>query len=224
MVEKEERVRGVFEAIQDKYDLLDSIISMGLDQVWRKRVVSRLSLRAGMSVLDAGAGTGKLTRLIGQECGSCRIVSLDITEKMFRPSLMSGTEFVVGSAENMPIEANSFDRAASCFLTRNLGSLRGYFSELKRVLKPGGVFVNLDIYPPSNFIFSRFFSMYFYKVVPRLGDMVTGSDAYSYLADSVRHFVSPDQMSRMLEEAGLKVLEERQMGMGSVAIHVAENR
>ncbi len=221
MVVKETRVREVFEAIQDKYDLLDSIMSFGLDQPWRKRVIRSLELSDEMVVLDSGAGTGKLTKMIKETCSNCRIISLDITEKMFRPSLLSGVEFVVGSAEKMPFEVTSIDRAASCFLTRNLSDLEKYFAELKRVLKPGGIFVNLDIYPPQNHVFGSFFSIYFYSMVPRLGDFLTRSDAYSYLAESVRNFITPSRMTEILSESGFSVLEERHMGLGTVVIHKA---
>lgn len=222
MVEKEVRVRGVFEAIQDKYDLLDTIMSFGMDQIWRKRVVHSLSISAGQKILDSGAGTGKLTQMIRKDCSDCKLVSLDITEEMFRPSLLEDVEFVVASAEKMPFGDNEFDRAASCFLTRNLSNLENYLSELKRVIKPGGLFVNLDIYPPVNALFDSFFSIYFYRFVPMIGDLLTRSDSYSYLANSVRDFISPSEMAERLSLAGFEVIEERVMGMGSVAIHTAK--
>ncbi len=224
MVEKEVQVRSVFEAIQDKYDLLDSIISLGMDQPWRKKVLKIMGLHSGMTVLDAGAGTGKLTRMIRERCQDCKVISLDITEKMFRPSLLSDVEFLVGSAENMPLDSGSVDRAASCFLTRNLSSVDRYLEELSRVLKPGGIFVNLDIYPPSNAIFSKFFSFYFYRIVPGIGDRATKSNSYSYLANSVRNFMSPEEMGRKIVEHGFELVENRVMGLGSVAIHAGRKK
>ncbi|AKA49653.1 hypothetical protein IX51_11685 [uncultured archaeon] len=222
MVEKEVHVRGVFEAIQDKYDLLDSIISFGMDQPWRKKVLMLMGLQPGMTVLDSGAGTGKLTKMIRNSCGNCKVISLDITEKMFRPSLLSGVEFVVGSAEDMPIESSSVDRAASCFLTRNLSSVDSYLDQLNRVLKPGGIFVNLDIYPPENPVFSRLFGFYFYRIVPRIGDRATNSDSYSYLADSVRNFISPEQMGAKIRNHGFELVEQKVMALGTVAIHAGK--
>lgn len=224
MVEKEVQVRGVFEAIQDKYDLLDSIISLGMDQPWRKKVLRIMDLQKGMTVLDSGAGTGKLTKMIRKACPGCRVISLDITEKMFRPSLLSDVEFVVGSAEEMPLPASSVDRAASCFLTRNLSSVDRYLEELHRVLKPGGVFVNLDIYPPSNQVFEKFFSLYFYRIVPGIGDRATRSDSYSYLANSVRNFISPEAMGSKIVEHDFELVEQSLMGLGSVAIHAGRKR
>lgn len=224
MVEKEAHVRDVFEAIQDKYDLLDSIISLGMDQPWRKKVLNIMGLETGMTVLDSGAGTGKLTRMIRDRCSECRVISLDITEKMFRPSLLSDVEFIVGSAENMPLEDSIVDRAASCFLTRNLSSVDSYLDELKRVLKPGGIFVNLDIFPPSNVVFGKFFSFYFYRIVPGIGDRATNSNSYSYLANSVKNFISPGEMSQKIREHGFELIEQKVMGLGSVAIHAGRKK
>lgn len=224
MVEKENQVRGVFEAIQDKYDLLDSIISLGLDQPWRKRVIKAMKISSGMTVLDSGAGTGKLTRMIRENCSDCRVISLDITEKMFRPSLLSGVEFIVASAEKMPLVENSVDRAASCFLTRNLSSVDTYLEELHRILKKGGIFVNLDIYPPGNPILGKLFGFYFYRIVPWIGDNATDSDSYSYLARSVMNFISPDKMGEKIKEHGFELVDQQVKGLGSIAIHVARRK
>lgn len=224
MVEKEIHVRGVFEAIQDKYDLLDSVISFGMDQPWRKKVLKLMQIRNGMTVLDSGAGTGKLTRMIREACSDCKVISLDITEKMFRPSLLSDVEFVVGSAEDMPIDSSTVDRAASCFLTRNLSSVDRYLEELDRVLKPGGMFVNLDIYPPPNPVFSRLFGLYFYRIVPGIGDRATNSNSYSYLANSVKNFISPDEMGEKIRKHGFDLVQQSVMAMGTVAIHAGRKR
>lgn len=221
MVEKEAKVRGVFEAIQDKYDLLDSIISLGLDQPWRKRVIRAMEIGGRMTILDSGAGTGKLTKMIRDGCSDCRVISLDITEKMFRPSLLSGVEFVVASAEQMPLEENSVDRAASCFLTRNLSNVDAYLQELHRVMRKGGIFVNLDIYPPGNFVLGKLFAFYFYRIVPWIGDKATNSDSYSYLAKSVMNFISPDTMGEKIRNNGFELIDQQVMGLGSIAIHVA---
>lgn len=174
-----------------------------------------------MKVLDSGAGTGKLTRMIRKECSSCDVISLDITEKMFRPSLLSGVRFIVGSAEDIPLEGSSVDRAASCFLTRNLSSVDRYLEELMRVLRPGGIFVNLDIYPPTLPVVKDLFSIYFYRVVPWIGDRATRSDSYSYLARSVMNFISPDEMGEKIRSHGFELLRQDVRGLGSVSLHVA---
>ncbi len=216
---KEDLVRNVFENIQDRYDLLDSLISGGMDQRWRRGLISCLKLKDGASILDCGAGTGKLTRMILEACPKCKVTSLDITEGMFRPSLLPDCKFVVASAQDMPFENESFDAVVSAYLTRNLESVDLYFSEATRVLKPGGVFANLDIYNPTVPTFAQLFSLYFYHLVPYFGDHATKSNSYTYLAKSVRTFFAPETIKDKMNEAGFKEVEMKKMMLGSIALH-----
>ncbi len=218
---KEELVVHVFESIQDRYDLLDSFISMGMDQRWRRILVSELGLKPGQTVLDCGAGTGKLTHGILQACPTCSTISLDITQSMFRQSYLPDTRFITASAENIPLDDCSVDAVASAYLTRNLENLDRYFAEVRRVLKPGGIFANLDIYNPRMPGFSPLFGLYFYHIVPVFGNLVTKSTSYSYLAESVRKFYSPDVVSQKIENAGLKVRKCKTMMLGAIGMHVA---
>lgn len=222
MIEKETAVRRVFESIQDKYDFLDSVISFGLDQIWRNRIVKNLEVSEGLTVLDCGAGTGKLTKLIADICPDCELISLDITEKMFRPSVLSKTKFIVASAESIPLPDGSVDRVVSAFLTRNLSSVDRYFSEVFRVLKEGGIFVNLDIYNPRMPVFRQLFGLYFFWLVPFIGDRATKSKSYSYLANSVKSFFPPEEIGKRIGDAGLKLVDEKVMMLGSIALHKAK--
>lgn len=221
---KEELVRNVFENIQDRYDLLDSIISAGMDQRWRRRLISSLKLGDESKVLDCGAGTGKLTKMILESCPKCKVTSLDITEGMFRPSIMPDCKFVVASAQNMPFEDESFDAVVSGYLTRNLESVDQYFSEAMRVLRPGGMFANLDIYNPALPGFSQLFGLYFYHFVPYLGDHVTNSDSYTYLAKSVKNFYAPEIIRDKIAATGFKEVKMKKMMLGSIALHVGEKQ
>lgn len=216
----EDTVRGVFESIQDKYDLLDSMISMGLDQFWRRRMISLMDLEAGMHILDCGAGTGKLTNLVSRNCNGCEITSLDITEKMFRRTLMPKTKFVVGSAEDLPFSDGTMDRVISAFLTRNLSDQEKYFRESLRVLRNGGLFINMDIFRPQIPVYKELFSAYFYHIVPFIGDRMTNSKSYSYLARSVIRFKTPEEISSLLKDASFKVERVVKLMLGTVVIHV----
>lgn len=219
---KEELVKGVFESIQDRYDLLDSIISAGMDQRWRRMLISDLNLSSGSRVLDCGAGTGKLTRMILDLYPGCDVTSLDITESMLRPSILPETNFIVASAEDIPLEDSSCDAVVSAYLTRNLESVNRYFSEAYRVLKPGGTFANLDIYPPTLPVFSLLFSLYFYHIVPVIGNAATKSESYTYLANSVRNFHSPEVIRGRIQAAGFSDVRMRKMMLGSIALHVGK--
>lgn len=217
---KEELVRNVFESIQNRYDLLDSLISAGMDQRWRRILISSLGLKDNSRVLDCGAGTGKLTRMILDTCHSCSVVSLDITESMFRPSILPETKFIVASAEKIPLEDLTQDAVVSAYLTRNLESVDRYFAEAYRVLKPGGVFANLDIYNPSAPVYRQFFSLYFYHIVPVIGNAATHSKSYSYLAKSVKNFHKPEVITEKIKKAGFIDVTEQSMMLGSIYLHV----
>lgn len=221
---KEELVRNVFESIQDRYDLLDSIISGGMDQRWRRRLISSLQLRENSNVLDCGAGTGKLTRMILDVCGSCKVISLDITESMFRPSILPDTKFIVASAEKIPLEDSSQNAVVSAYLTRNLESVDAYFSEAYRVLKPGGILANLDIYNPSLPVYRQLFALYFYHVVPVIGNAATHSKSYTYLAKSVKNFHKPEVITEKIKNTGFVEVEEHKMMLGSIYLHTGRKK
>lgn len=216
----ENEVISVFDKISEKYDLLDTMISWGMDQHWRKEVIRLLKLKNGLNVLDCGAGTGKLSSLILKKCHDCNLTIVDLNEKMLRRDLFPNVKFHVGSAEELPLEDSSQDRVTSAFLTRNVPRLERYLSEAYRVLDHDGIFVNLDIFNPTIPVYRDLFGLYFFKVVPRFGNMVTGSTSYTYLANSVKKFVSPGTFSRMLELAGFTKVYHQGYMLGAVNIHV----
>ncbi len=217
----ESNVIDVFDRISEKYDLLDSLISWGMDQHWRREVVKYLDLEPHLRVLDCGAGTGKLTALILKNCESCTVTVVDSNERMLRRELFPDVKFHVGSAEQLPVDDASMDRITSAFLTRNVGKLERYLSESYRALDHGGKFVNLDIFNPRLPVYRDFFGLYFYRIVPALGNIMTSSTSYTYLANSVKKFVSPETFSNMLKLAGFRDVAVRQYMLGAVNIHVA---
>ncbi|WP_162053253.1 class I SAM-dependent methyltransferase [Thermoplasma acidophilum] len=218
MMAKHQAVKKIFDQIATKYDLIDTIISLGLDQHWRRVLVSSLGLREGMRCLDCGAGSGKVTELIYFRCGGCDVTALDITDSMFNPELKKYVKFVVSPAESLPFPDASFDRVSSAFLTRNLADIDRYFAEVYRVLRPGGVFVNMDIYNPTRPVISEFFSLYFYRFVPFFGNRATGSKNYTYLANTVKYFHRPSVISQKLADRGFSV-EATDLFFGAVYLH-----
>lgn len=189
-----------------------------MDQKWR-RILAEMVPDQSMKVLECGAGTGKLTELLLKVPGR-EVTALDITEKMARNPDPERVRYIIGSAEDMDFNPETFDCVLSAFLTRNLSSLKAYLRNSFRVLVSGGKFLNMDIFDPKGW-FHWPFSLYFYHIMPPIGNMISRSRSYSYLANSVRSFVSPSEFSSILKEAGFVDVQQKALGAGSVYIHSA---
>jgi demethylmenaquinone methyltransferase/2-methoxy-6-polyprenyl-1,4-benzoquinol methylase len=218
--DKEKKVREIFNSIQEKYDFLDTLISMGQDERWRRFMVKNLDLRDNLEILDCGAGTGKLTRQILESCKTCRTTCLDVTDTMFRPEIFPDTKFIVASAEKIPMPDESVDRVVSAFLTRNLENVDNYFKEVHRVLRRGGIFINMDIFDPRMPVYRQFFSIYFYKIMPIIGNRMTGSRSYTYLAQSVKNFYDHGTLEEKISKSGISLKRSKSFMLGSVYVHI----
>jgi demethylmenaquinone methyltransferase/2-methoxy-6-polyprenyl-1,4-benzoquinol methylase len=217
-LEKEVMVKGIFKSINTKYDFFDFLMSFGMDRRWRKFVIDKLDLRNGMTVEDVGAGSGKVTEGILKRYTQLIVEAVDLTKEMF-PKPIENVHFTVASAEHLPFENENFDRCVSCFLTRNLQNLQNYLNESYRTLKNGGIFCNMDIYDPGVNFIAPAFRIYFYKIMPRIMNRASRTEAYSYLANSVKNFVSPDRFSEMMKISGYKNIQAFKLGGGSVYVH-----
>ena len=215
---EEERVRSVFNSIYNKYDLIDSIISFGMDSAWRRTMISMAGSRQYKSILDCGAGTGKLTMQLRKKFPDARMVALDVSDQMISLIPDPGIERVVGSAVELPFDNSSFDLVTSAFLTRNVPSIEAYLKEAYRVLRKDGALINLDIHTPVIHGYREIFSLYFFHVVPIIGDLLTGSNSYSYLSNSVRNFVGPDELIDKARQAGFSLERKVLKAMQSISI------
>ena len=215
---EEERVRSVFNSIYNKYDLIDSIISFGMDSAWRRTMISMAGSRQYKSILDCGAGTGKLTMQLRKKFPDARMVALDVSDQMISLIPDPGIERVVGSAVELPFDNSSFDLVTSAFLTRNVPNIEAYLREAYRVLRKDGALINLDIHTPVIHGYREIFSLYFFHVVPIIGDLLTGSNSYSYLSNSVRNFVGPDELIDKARKAGFRLERKVLKAMQSISI------
>ena len=213
-----ESVRRMFDRIAPVYDLMNRVMTVGLDQRWRKLAVTEV-VWPGDRVLDACCGTGDLG--VEAERRGGRVVGLDFSEKMLeRARKKSGAiEWVQGDALALPFGDGEFDAATVGFGVRNLADLEGGLRELARVLKPGGRVAVLEITRPRG-ILKPFFRLWFDGVVPVLGKVLPGGEAYTYLPASVRRFPGPDDLSALFESAGFETVRYRLLGGGIVALHV----
>jgi len=211
-------VRGMFDRIAPVYDVMNRVMTVGLDQRWRKLAVTE-AVWPGDRVLDACCGTGDLA--VEAERRGGRVVGLDFSEKMLeRARRKSGAiEWVEGDALALPFDAGAFDAATVGFGVRNLADLEGGLRELARVLRSGGTLAVLEITRPRG-ILKPFFRLWFDVVVPLLGRVLPGGEAYTYLPASVRRFPGPDDLSALLESAGFESVRYRLLGGGIVALHV----
>jgi demethylmenaquinone methyltransferase/2-methoxy-6-polyprenyl-1,4-benzoquinol methylase len=213
-----EAVRGMFDRIAPVYDVMNRVMTAGLDQRWRRLAAAEV-VWPGDRVLDACCGTGDLAVECERRGG--RVVGLDFSEPMLaRARKKSGAiEWVQGDALALPFENGAFDAATVGFGVRNLADLEGGLRELARILRPGGKLAVLEITRPRGLL-KPFFRLWFDVLVPLAGRVLPGGKAYTYLPASVRRFPGPDDLSALLERAGFEDVRYRLLGGGSVALHV----
>jgi len=229
---RDHAIQAMFDRIAGRYDFLNRIISFRLDSAWRKKAINEVLRGGGRSILDLGAGTGDLTFTAAKKIhGDARIVGLDFSLRMLELARLKQTlatngekvSFIQGSALASPFKDTVFDGVMTAFVLRNVSDLSLFFGHAFRVLKVGGKFVSLDIFPPSHTWFSPFYALYFYRFVPWIGGFLAKDHrAYRYLAESVENFYPPEKVTELLEQAGFKQVRAQRFLSGAVCMHVAE--
>jgi demethylmenaquinone methyltransferase / 2-methoxy-6-polyprenyl-1,4-benzoquinol methylase len=220
-----EGVRAMFDRIAPVYDVMNRVMTVGLDGRWR-RATAEAAVRGGDRVLDACCGTGDLALAAARVGG--RVTGLDFSERMLERARRKGAqvtncnlEWVRGDVLALPFADGSFDSATVGFGVRNVEDLPAALRELRRVLVPGGRLGVLEITRPRGFL-RHFYGLWFDRIVPLLGRVLPGGDAYTYLPASVRRFPGPEDLARALEEAGFERVRFRLFAGGIVALHVGE--
>ena len=225
--EKTRRVRGVFDSVAQRYDLMNDLMSGGMHRLWKRFAVERAGVREGAVVLDLASGTGDLARLLARRVGTTGcVVHSDINHAM----LAAGRDRLVNAgfllptvqctAEALPFADRAFDCVTIAFGLRNVTHKERALAEMRRVLRPGGVALVLE--------FSRIaaplapaYDWYSFNVLPRLGKLVADDEAsYRYLAESIR--VHPDQpaLAAMMTAGGFDAVDYHNLAAGAVALHV----
>ena len=226
-----EQVQSMFDRIAGRYDLLNRIMTMGIDKRWRKIAVRECRVGPGVDTLDVCCGTGDLSFLLA-EAGARRVVGLDFSANMLEQARIRGgktsgpgsrVEFIQGDAMDLPFADNSFDVVTVGFGVRNVEDLDQSLREFARVLRPGGRLGCLEITRPESRPAAAFHTVWFHKVVPVVGGVVSGDkDAYSYLPESTLTFPQPRDLADRFEAAGFDRPHWQTFGGGIVALHVAE--
>ncbi len=236
--EKPRLVRGVFESVAGRYDLMNDLMSGGVHRLWKSTFVDWLAPRPGLRLLDVAGGTGDIAlaalRRI-EKTGSAdearhngRIAVCDYTPDMLAigrdraldRGLLSEIDWVCGDAQNLPFAARSWDAYTIAFGLRNVTNIDRALSEAHRVLAPGGRFLCLEFSHVALPALERLYDLYSFKVLPALGELVTGDrEAYSYLVQSIRRFPDQNELAKRMESAGFACVRWRNLSGGIAAIH-----
>jgi demethylmenaquinone methyltransferase / 2-methoxy-6-polyprenyl-1,4-benzoquinol methylase len=211
----------MFDDIVDRYDLVNALLSLGLDRVWRRATARAIRPVHGGRVMDLGCGTGKLGALLA---GQARVIGVDLSHPMLlRARSANGNRLalVQGSAFALPFRDGVFSGLVSGFVLRNLDDLLAAFGEMARVLRPGARLALVDITEPRHPALRRLFDAYFGTVAPALGAAVGKRSAYRYLVRSLAQLPPPDGVVSLLEQAGFERGQARGLTGGMVTLFSA---
>lgn len=228
------RIEAMFGGISGRYDLMNRLMTAGLDGRWRRMAAAQAALVAGDEALDACCGTGDLAFSLSDTCPGCAVTALDFTPGMLdrareKAEVRAGRglpvprEFVRGDLLALPFADERFAAVTVGWGVRNVPDVPGAFAEMTRVTRPGGRVVCLESTVPPEGPGRRFHAVWMARVVPLLGRVVTGdASAYAYLPASVAAFPRADGLAAIMSTVGLVNVRYRRLGFGAVALHVGE--
>ncbi len=225
--EKASLVRGVFDSVATRYDVMNDLMSAGLHRIWKNEMVNWLNPKAGIQILDVAGGTGDIAFRI-REKADCHVTICDINYQMLCEgknratdrNIRENIDWVCGDAESLPLPDNSVDAYTIAFGIRNVTHIDKAISEAMRVLRIGGRFMCLEFSHLPNSFLQKIYDAYSFAAIPRIGKMVTGdSESYQYLVESIRRFPKQDEFAKMISAAGFANVQYRNLSQGVVAIH-----
>jgi len=224
-IEREDarRMRKMFGTIAPRYDFVTRVFSYGMDRRWKNTGVIKAALPRDAAVLDLACGTGDFSQLVTRQLPAARVVAVDLTEPMLRLARNRGvSEAVCGDAASLPFADSSFDCVFIGYGLRNFPDLRSAVREIERVTRPGGLMVSLDFFLPQNEALRRIFLGYLYVQGAIWGTLLHGNPrVYTYIPDSLRHFVSMDEFSALLRGGGFARVDQRAHIFGGIGLHWA---
>jgi demethylmenaquinone methyltransferase/2-methoxy-6-polyprenyl-1,4-benzoquinol methylase len=223
-------VAGMFGRIARRYDLMNRLLSLGIDGGWRRFSAKQARLRAGDKALDIASGTGDLAFELAKSVGhDGNVIGLDITHEMLVLAVDKGrrrkenhrVDHHEGDAMALPYADNVFRATTMAFGGRNVPDLTGAFREMNRVMQPGGRAVFLELNRPRMFGFKQLFDFYFHTFSPLMGGLISGDrEAYTYLPRSVDHFESVGDIADCMRDAGMRDVEVYRLMFGVAVVHV----
>jgi demethylmenaquinone methyltransferase/2-methoxy-6-polyprenyl-1,4-benzoquinol methylase len=229
VAEKSARVRGVFDSVAGRYDIMNDLMSFGIHRLWKRLAIELAGVRPGCRALDLAAGTGDLTRQLAARVGADgAVVSADINaamlgigrDRLLDRGVAGHVTYVQADAECLPFAADSFDLVTIGFGLRNVTDKARALASMHRVLKPGGRLLVLEFSRPTLPLAARLYDQYSFKVLPLFGRLVARDEqSYRYLAESIR--MHPDQrtLQTLMEDAGFARCDFLNLTAGIVALH-----
>ena len=220
----------MFDAIAPRYDLLNRVISLGLDQSWRQKTVAALELAPHATALDLATGTGDLAVRIAREHAGVTVIATDPSRGMLDIAVGKGklfgdrVRFSVGDAQAIDLPDDSVDGVTMAFGIRNVPDRPKALREMARVTRKGGRIAILELSEPKRGALAALARFHIHQVVPRIGGALSGSTEYSYLQRSIAAFPSPDAFATLMDEAGLDVLQALPLTFGVVCLFVGSPR
>jgi demethylmenaquinone methyltransferase / 2-methoxy-6-polyprenyl-1,4-benzoquinol methylase len=229
--DKPKLVRGVFESVAARYDLMNDLMSAGIHRLWKAVFIDMLAPRPGETFIDVAGGTGDIAfRILQRTHGGAAVSVCDLTPAMLETGraraidrgLLRGIDWIAGDAESLPFGDRSFDAYTIAFGLRNVTRIARALQEARRVLKPGGRFFCLEFSHVASQPLARLYDLYSFELLPRLGQWVAGDrDSYQYLVESIRRFPKQDELAALIEASGLARPRVRNLSGGIAAIHSA---
>ena len=234
--DKGARVRGVFESVASRYDLMNDLMSVGVHRLWKAAMIDWLNPRPGQRLVDVAGGTGDVAFRVIDRIGVERtgpIMVCDLTPGMIAQGrdraidrgllpgqIPAGPHWVCADAERLPLPDGSMDAVTIAFGLRNVTRIERALAEARRVLRPGGRFLCLEFSRVAVPALAELYDLYSFSVLPALGGLVTGDpDAYRYLAESIRRFPAQDELAGLMTAAGLDQVRYRNLSGGIAALH-----
>lgn len=216
--QKVRAVTSMFDEIAPKYDLVNRVMTFGMDISWRRRTVAALGLPNGSVVADVACGTGDLCRELRKQ--HYRAVGFDLSAGMLAAA-RTRAPLVLADALALPLGDAAVDGLTCGFALRNVADLKALFLEMARVVRPGGRIALLEVAEPSSPLVKKGHALYFQKVVPLIGGLLSSRSAYSYLPRSTAYLPPVDEMLRALEDAGFTGVRRQVLALGAAQLITA---
>ncbi|MFI3321539.1 MAG: bifunctional demethylmenaquinone methyltransferase/2-methoxy-6-polyprenyl-1,4-benzoquinol methylase UbiE [Rikenellaceae bacterium] len=228
MDKRKETIAAMFDEIAFKYDFLNHFLSLGIDKIWRRKVVKLVKKQNPSKILDIAAGTGDLSIKLAQKIENCSIIGADISEgmleiarqKVAKKALTERVTFEIGDALDLKYSDCSFDAITVAFGVRNFENLQQGLTQMLRVTKEGGLVVVLELSMPQSKLVRWGYNIYFTKILPIIGRLTSKSSfAYNYLPMSVENFVSGEQFLELMNKVGYKNCRKRSLSFGIATVY-----